>query len=230
MSSTGARTRARRTPVSDGVAALLRIAPQLAPRIEKLAWRGVYEIASLGRRDVVATMNYGYAPADGGVEDELERHDDRFGLQLYAEVAGAADLSGKDVLEVGCGRGGGASFVFDRFKPRSLTGMDLARSAIRRARARYERPGLTFVTASADNLPFPDASFDVVYAHQVFQHLRERATALREMMRVVRPQGLIAIRDVDWGTVAYWPSDPWIDRFIEVHERAWYRNGGEPRM
>ena len=50
------------------------------------------------------------------------------------------------------------------------------------------------------------------------------------MLRVVRPGGLVAVRDVDWGTVAYWPRDPWIDRFVEVHQRAWYANGGEPQM
>src|SRR5207245_4763575 len=75
-----------------------------------------------------------------------------------------------------------------------------------------------------------DASFDVAYAHPVLQHLRERGAALREMLRVVRPGGLVAVRDVDWGTVAYWPRDPWIDRFIEVHHRTWYKNGGEPQM
>ena len=79
-------------------------------------------------------------------------------------------------------------------------------------------------------LPFPDGSFDVAYAHQVFQHLRERSAALREMRRVVRPGGLVAIRDVDWGTAAYWPRDPWLDRFIEVHQDAWQRNGGQPHM
>ena len=60
-------------------------------------------------------------------------------------------------------------------------------------------------------LPFPDAAFDVAYAHQVLQHLRERGAALREMLRVVRPGGLVAVRDVDWGTAAYWPRDPWIE-------------------
>jgi len=79
-------------------------------------------------------------------------------------------------------------------------------------------------------LPFPDASFDAAYAHQVFQHLRERGAALREILRVVRPGGFVAVRDVDWGTAAYWPRDPWLDRFVEVHMRTWVQNGGEPRM
>jgi len=64
----------------------------------------------------------------------------------------------------------------------------------------------------------------------VLQHLRERGAALREMLRVVRPRGLVAVRDVDWGTAAYWPHDPWIDRFIEAHHQTWYKNGGEPQM
>jgi hypothetical protein len=50
------------------------------------------------------------------------------------------------------------------------------------------------------------------------------------MLRVVKPGGFVAVRDVDWGTAAYWPRDPWIDRFVDVHKRTWYRNGGEPHM
>src|SRR5262249_57965930 len=82
---------------------------------------------------------------------------------------------------------------------------------------------------SVYELPFVDGSFDVAYAHQVLQHLRERGLALREMLRVVKPGGIVAVREVDWSTVAYFPRDPWIDRFIDVHLRTWYRNGVEPQ-
>lgn len=79
-------------------------------------------------------------------------------------------------------------------------------------------------------LPFAEGSFDVAYAHQVLQHLARPEAALGEMLRVVRPGGLVGVRDVDWGTVSYWPLDPWIDRFVGAHFKTWYRNGGEPRM
>jgi SAM-dependent methyltransferase len=112
-------------------------------------------------------------------------------------------------------------------------GLDLSRETLEGARRDAEARGIANVRyeeGSVYELPFPDASFDVVYAHQVFQHLRERDAALREVLRVVEPGGLIALRDVDWGTVAYWPRDPWLDRFVDVHQRAWYDLGGEPQM
>lgn len=89
---------------------------------------------------------------------------------------------------------------------------------------------LSYCGATAYSLPFRDAVFDVVYAHQVLQHLREPALALVEMQRVMKPGGLMGLRDVDWGTVSYWPLDPWIERFLAVHVESWRRNGGEPRM
>ena len=89
---------------------------------------------------------------------------------------------------------------------------------------------LRYEEGSVYQLPFADASFDVVYAHQVFQHLREPARrAARDAARAAarRPRGRARRR---LGDGAYWPPDPWIDRFVEVHFKTWYRNGGEPRM
>jgi SAM-dependent methyltransferase len=114
-----------------------------------------------------------------------------------------------------------------------VVGIDLSADTLASARQDATARGVTnlrYDEASVYQLPYADASFDVAYAHQVFQHLREPAAALREVLRVLKPGGLVAVRDVDWGTAAYWPADPWLDRFVETHFKAWYRNGGEPRM
>ena len=96
--------RARVGPFQAGVRALLRTVPALRPPVEKLLWRAFYELGSLATNETSRTMiNYGYAEPDveaGASEDQL-------GEALYVAVAGAAELSGKQVLEVGCGRGGG---------------------------------------------------------------------------------------------------------------------------
>jgi ubiquinone/menaquinone biosynthesis C-methylase UbiE len=90
---------------------------------------------------------------------------------------------GRDVLEVGCGTGlllrHLAAFA------RSARGVDLSPGMLERARAR----GLSVVEASATELPFPDASFDVVCAFKVLAHVRDVRRALTEMARVVRPGG-----------------------------------------
>ena len=178
------------------IAALLRAAPQLQPVIEKALWRGFYELASLRGRDTgAALMNYGYAQPGEDDERAFGQGEDRFGLALYAAVAGAADLSGKDVLEVGCGRGGGSAFVLERFAPRSMTGVDLARTAIERARRRYARSGLNFLAADAQSLPFPAGSFDAVINVESSHCYPDVPAFLAEVGRTLRPAGLLLLAD-----------------------------------
>jgi ubiquinone/menaquinone biosynthesis C-methylase UbiE len=137
------------------------------------------------------------------------------------------------LLDVGCGPGSITRGLAERLAAGQVVGIDLARETLEAARRDANARGLEnlrYEEGSVYALPFADASFDVAYAHQVLQHLRERGAALGEMLRVVRPGGLVAVREVDWSTAAYWPRDPWIDRFIETHLRTWYRNGGEPQV
>jgi len=137
------------------------------------------------------------------------------------------------LLDVGCGPGSITRGLAERLTAGQVVGLDLSRETLEAARRDALARGLhnlRYEEGSVYELPFPDGAFDVAYAHQVLQHLRERDLALREMLRVVRPGGGVAVREVDWSTVAYWPRDPWIDRFVETHLRTWYRNGGEPQM
>jgi len=172
------------------------------------------------------TYTHGHAPAT------VRQHGKR-----TAEEAAAFLLPslrpGMTVLDVGCGPGSITRGLAERVAPGQVVGIDLSADTLASASQDAAARGVTnlkYDEASVYQLPYPDASFDVAYAHQVFQHLREPAKALREVLRVLKPGGLVAVRDVDWGTAAYWPADPWLDRFVETHFKAWYRNGGEPRM
>jgi ubiquinone/menaquinone biosynthesis C-methylase UbiE len=172
------------------------------------------------------TYTHGHAPAV--VRQHAQRTADEAAAFLLPELR-----PGMRLLDVGCGPGSITRGLAERVAPGEVIGLDLSRETLEEARRDAASRGLTNVRyqeGSVYTLPFADASFDVAYAHQVFQHLRERDAALREMLRVVRPGGLVAVRDVDWGTAAYWPRDPWLDRFVEMHLKAWYRNGGEPLM
>ena len=96
---------------------------------------------------------------------------------------------GRSVLEVGCGAGvdlarfakGGAE----------VTGVDLAPSAIELARANFSQQGLRgrFEVADGEHLPFPDNSFDLVYAHGVVQYTANPRQLVEECRRVVKPGG-----------------------------------------
>ena len=172
------------------------------------------------------TYTHGHAPAT--VRQHARRTVEEAAAFLLPELQ-----PGMRLLDVGCGPGSITRGLAERLAPGQVIGLDLSPETL--AAARQDAVGrslanLQYERGSVYDLPFPDASFDVVFAHQVLQHLREPGAALREMLRVVRSGGLVAVRDVDWGTAAYWPADPWIDRFVEVHLKSWYRNGGEPRM
>jgi ubiquinone/menaquinone biosynthesis C-methylase UbiE len=142
-------------------------------------------------------MNYGYASLDGDGAGEPARSNDpeRFARQLYARVAEAGDLAGKDVLEVGCGRGGGARFIFERFRPRTMTGVDFAPKAISRCRAEHGVRGLTFVVADAEAMPFADDSYDVVLNVESSHCYSDVPRFLEEVRRVLRPGGLLLFAD-----------------------------------
>jgi ubiquinone/menaquinone biosynthesis C-methylase UbiE len=194
-------------PASAAIGVLLRAAPRLRAPVQKLLWRGLYELASL-RADAltIRLMNYGYAALEPTVDDGEAQASaasgaphgqvtDGFGLALYGAVAAGAELTGRDLLEVGCGRGGGSAFLFERFAPRSMTGVDLAHIAIDRCRRHYARPGLTFLAADAQQLPFPDESFDAVVNVESSHCYPDMAAFLAEVRRVLRPGGLLLLAD-----------------------------------
>lgn len=157
-----------------------------------------YEMLGLifmGRRDL-GTLNCGYHEPDYpafALRPELER--ERLGFQLYHRLMRQETLKGADVIEVGCGRGGGARFLAEHFGPRSYWGMDYSRLLIAANRLRRRPRGLRFRFARADRLPFKAASFDFGIAVETVHCLRNRSAFLGEMARVLRPGGRLLIAD-----------------------------------
>lgn len=86
----------------------------------------------------------------------------------------------------------------------------------------------SFSAADVYRLPFADASFDVVHAHQVLQHLVDPVAALREMRRVVRPGGTVAVRDSDYSAFTWAPLDARLDRWLALYHAVTRRNSAEP--
>ena len=113
----------------------------------------------------------------------------RWAIQLYHRVATQVDLSGKQVLEVGCGHGGGASYVMRTLGPKSYTGLDLNPAGIAFCRKRHNLPGLDFVQGDAQSLPFPDQSFGAVINIESSNHYTQLSRFLAEVARVLRPGG-----------------------------------------
>ena len=131
------------------------------------------------------------------------------------------------LLDLGCGPGsitiGLAQYVA------SVTGVDSAPKAIELAEeASADTTNVSWHTADVYDLPFVDESFDVVYAHQLLQHVADPVAALGEARRVLRPGGLLAVRDADYGTMVHSPHHPGIDRWLRLYAQLARANGGEP--
>jgi SAM-dependent methyltransferase len=167
--------------------------PRLRPRIVRL-W---YQLVSaLDSQAIVLFMNYGYA-APAGVAPQLAPADEpyRYGIQLYRSVVAPLDLAGRDVLEVGSGRGGGAAYLARTFRPRSYTGVDFASQAVRFCRAHHRVPGLAFLPGDAEALPFGQHAFDVVLNIESSHTYLRPEQFFREVRRVLRPRGFFCFAD-----------------------------------
>ncbi|BFU46196.1 class I SAM-dependent methyltransferase [Krasilnikovia sp. MM14-A1004] len=139
--------------------------------------------------------------------------------------------SGLTVLDVGCGPGTITADLATRVTPGRVTALEVTEAALDLARTEVRGRGITtvdFAVGDAHALAFPDATFDVVHAHQVLQHLGDPVAALREMRRVTRPGGLVAVRDSDYAAFTWFPRLPELDEWLELYERVARGNGGEP--
>ena len=134
--------------------------------------------------------------------------------------------SGMSVLDCGCGPG---SITFDLARhvaPGVVIGIDAEPAQIERAIQRAERPdNATFQTASVYDLPFETGRFGVVFAHALFQHLRDPSQAISEMHRVLAPGGIIALRSPDWGAIIIMPSTPALMSAFKMFIDVYYENG-----
>jgi SAM-dependent methyltransferase len=160
-------------------------------RGKRLLWRGWYQFLAARYRDPRWTfMNYGYRSAEVPAPPlDPASEPDRSHIQLYDVVALGAPLATRDVLEVGCGRGGGAAYVARALGPRRVVAVDLSPRAIALCRSRFRQPNLSFEVADAEQLPFADGAFDAVLNVESSHCYGRFDLFLREVRRVLRPGG-----------------------------------------
>jgi ubiquinone/menaquinone biosynthesis C-methylase UbiE len=149
-------------------------------------------LARLDRRGDVTLMNYGYTSLDPQAPPlPLDPADEpnRLCLQMYHHVASPVDLRGKDVLEVGSGRGGGASYVKRYLRPRTMTGVDYSARAVEFCQRTHRVEGLRYVHGDAESLPLDGEQFDAVVNVESSHCYGDMGRFLREAHRVLRPGG-----------------------------------------
>lgn len=144
----------------------------------------------------VVFLNYGYEEDPPmGVPLESSDEPNRCGIQLYHRVAAQTDLEGKKVLEVSCGHGGGASYLTRTLRPASYTGLDFNPDGIAYCKKTHSVPGLDFVHGNAEDLPFPNESFDAVINVEASHAYPQLSRFLAEVARVLRPGGFFLYTD-----------------------------------
>ena len=164
-------------------------------RGKRLLWRAWYQFLAARYPNPRWTfMNYGYRAPDATAAQppltlESADEDNRSCIQLYEVVAQGAPIAGRELLEVGCGRGGGADYLARKLDPRRIVAVDLSARAVALCRQRFAHPRLSFEVGDAERLPFAAASFDVVLNVES-SHCYGRFDAfLGEVRRVLRPGG-----------------------------------------
>jgi ubiquinone/menaquinone biosynthesis C-methylase UbiE len=177
-----------------------RIGGSLPFKARNSLYRGLFQFLArrAGEHEDLLFWNYGFAGTaanDNGLflSDSDEKY--RYCIQLYDHVASALDLKGQDVLEVGCGCGGGSSFIMKRHAPRSYSAVDQAGEAIEVCKRLYSVPGLSFSCGQAESLPFEIDAFDVVINVESSFCYGSLDLFLKEVYRVLRPNGHFLIAD-----------------------------------
>jgi SAM-dependent methyltransferase len=126
------------------------------------------------------------------------------GASPYSGLIPFGELAGKDVLEIGCGTGVHAKLL--AAARARVTAVDLTPTAVELTRRRLELSRLEaeVLEADAERLPFPDASFDFVWSWGVIHHSHDTDAVIREVARVLRPNGRFAFMVYHRNSVTFW--------------------------
>lgn len=157
--------------------------------------RAEYDTAA-DRLPGLTVLNYGFN--DAAAASAVPATDaERYCLQLYEHVVDQVPLEGAQVLEVSCGRGGGAAFIARTYAPARYLGIDLSPGNVRLARERFDLPNLEFAIGEADALG-ASAAFDVVINVEASHLYPERRAFFAEVFRVLKPGGHFCYADGRW--------------------------------
>lgn len=126
------------------------------------------------------------------------------------------------VLDIGCGPGS-LTLDFAKRAPQGVTvGIDASEVPIAKAKEEAEKAGVSnveWVVGEVYDIPKllgAERKFDIVFAHQVFQYLRDPVRALRIIRSVLKPGGHIAIREWDQSSLSFWPPSPLMSLSLQI--------------
>ncbi|HEX6487712.1 MAG TPA: methyltransferase domain-containing protein [Candidatus Dormibacteraeota bacterium] len=135
---------------------------------------------------------------------------------------------GMRLLDCGCGPGSITVGLAEAVAPGDVVGLDIEPRQLETARVYAAERGaanLTFELGSVYELPFDDATFDAAVAHFVIEHVSDPLRALRELRRVLKPGGVLAVKDPYYPAFTWRPNLPEIQRAWELIARVREHNG-----
>ena len=138
---------------------------------------------------------------------------------------------GMRLLDCGCGPGSITLGLAAVVAPGQVLGIDRERRQVERARSLAADQGQAntcFILGDLCVLPFPGTSFDAVFAHNVLEHLSDPLNTLKEMRHVLKPGGVVGVRDPDYGAGFWVPSTPLLEETSRLLLRVREQNGGSP--
>lgn len=160
----------------------------------------------------------------------LRSHSNRT-VENSAAYLAAALQPGVKLLDVGSGAGTITADMAARVAPGRVVALELTEESCALTQAEVARHGLGnvhCVVGDVHALDFPDGHFDIVHAHQVLQHVSDPVQALREMRRVCKPGGVVAVRDSDYAGFVWYPEMPELAEWMRWYQQAARENGDEP--
>ena len=172
---------------------------RISPAFQKAIWRWWYQRLGKRAHDSGWTfMNYGYKYKNQKTLNLTSKDEsNRMFIQLYDYVASQIPIKDGEILEVGSGRGGGSSFVSRYHHPKSITGLDYSKSAIKLSNELHGNvDNLFFKLGDAENLPFKDNTFDAVINIESSHCYGNMERFLSEVSRVVKPGGYFGWADL----------------------------------
>jgi SAM-dependent methyltransferase len=146
--------------------------------------------------------------------------------QFFASYLSA----GVSVLDCGCGPGSITVGIAERVSPGKVVGVDFGASQIARATATVKSSGLSnvsFQTGDCYALPFDANTFDRVFSHALFEHLSDPVRALKELRRVLCPNGVIGLCCPDWGGFVLAPPSNELASAVASYTNLQITNGGD---
>ncbi|MBI5218528.1 MAG: class I SAM-dependent methyltransferase [Bacteroidia bacterium] len=165
-------------------------------KIKNLFFKFWYRyLSSIDKNAEVIFMNYGYSKDGHKIKLDETDEKNRYSIQLYHLVATGADIKGKDILEIGCGRGGGLSYLNRYLSPKSATGIDINNRAINFCKKHFTSEKINFFKCSALRINCPNNAFDVIINIESSHRYSQMDFFLREVYCNLKTGGFFLFAD-----------------------------------